>query len=291
MTEHYLTVQEVAQKLKIKKTTVYDMIRRGNIKAIKIGKQFRVCADEINHVFGVNNNITCSNNKFIICGQDILLDLLCEQANNLCDEPYFVRAHLGSYNGLYAMYLGKADAASAHLWDLETNTYNIPFFKRLLPGNDICAFHIAERQIGFYVQKGNPKNIFQFMDLFNDDVRFIAREKGSGIRVLTDSLLCKHSINPDSKSFEIASSHFEAAAAVACGNFDCAIGNEKTAKQTEDIDFIPFKSERYDIVFRKIDMEKTQVKTLISVLRSEHFSNMLSSIGGYNITNIGMQIL
>lgn len=289
MTEHYLTVQEVAERLKVKKTTVYDMIRRGNIKAIKMGKQFRVCADEINHILGENQNT--HNNKFIICGQDMLLDLLCEQANNLCDEPYFVRTHLGSYNGLYAMYQGKANAASAHLWDLETDTYNLPFFKRLLPGEDICAFHIAERKVGFYVQKGNPKNILKFTDLFKDNIRFIAREKGSGIRVLTDSLLCKYGINPDFKTFEIAGSHLEAAAAVASGHFDCTIGNQKAAKQTDDIDFIDFKYEKYDIVFKKIDLENPQVRTLISVLQSEHFANMLSAMGGYNISNIGKQIL
>lgn len=289
MTENYLTVQEVAERLKIKKTTVYDMIRRGNIKAIKMGKQFRVCADEINNVLGESHAINGSTDKFIICGQDALLDLLCEQANNLCDEPYFVRTHLGSYNGLYAMYQGKADAASAHLWDLETNTYNLPFFKRLLPGEDICAFHIAERKVGFYVQKGNPKNISKFTDLFKDNIRFIAREKGSGIRVLTDSLLCKYGII--AKPFEIASSHLEAAAAVASCNFDCAIGNQKAAKQTDGIDFIDFKYEKYDIVFRKIDLEKPQVRTLISVLKSEHFANILNAMGGYNTLNIGKQLL
>ena len=289
MTENYLTVQEVAERLKIKKTTVYDMIRRGNIKAIKMGKQFRVCADEINNVLGESHAINGSSDKFIICGQDALLDLLCEQANNLCDEPYFVRTHLGSYNGLYAMYQGKADAASAHLWDLETDTYNLPFFKRLLPGEDICAFHIAERKVGFYVQKGNPKNISKFTDLFKDNIRFIAREKGSGIRVLTDSLLCKYGIR--AKPFEIAGSHLEAVAAVGSGNFDCAIGNQKAAKQTDGIDFIDFKYEKYDIVFRKIDLEKPQVRNLISVLKSEHFANMLNAMGGYNTLNIGKQLL
>lgn len=289
MNEQYLTVQEVAERLKIKKTTVYDMIRRGNIKAIKVGKQFRVCADEINNILGEKYTINNLNNKFIICGQDILLDLLCEQANNICDEPYFVRTNLGSYNGLYAMYQGKADAATAHLWDLETDTYNLPFFKRLLPGEDICAFHIAERKVGFYVQKGNPKNISKFTDLFKDNIKFIAREKGSGIRVLTDSLLCKYKII--TKSFDVANSHLEAASAVASGYFDCAIGNQKAAKQTDNIDFIDFKYEKYDIVFRKIDLKKPQVKTLISVLKSEHFANVLNAVGGYNISDIGKQIL
>lgn len=295
MNEGYLTVQEVANRLKIKKNTVYEMIKRGDIKATKIGKQFRVSESELYNSLGDESPVkpqhTNYSNKFVVCGQDSLLDLLCEQANSIIGEPYFVRSYLGSYNGLYAMYQGQVDCATAHLWDYKTNTYNIPFFTHLLPAEKICAFNIVERQVGFYVKSGNPKNIFEFKDILRKNIKCIAREKGSGIRILMDSLFCEHGIDPDSLEFDIANSHLEAAAAVNLGNADCAIGNEKTAIQTAGIDFIPLKSEKYDIVFHAKDLQNSNVQILLSVLKSDNFAKTLNAIGGYDTKNIGKQIL
>ena len=36
------TAQEVADRLKIKKTTVYELMKRGELESSKIGKQLRV---------------------------------------------------------------------------------------------------------------------------------------------------------------------------------------------------------------------------------------------------------
>ena len=43
----FYTAQEVADKLKIKKTTVYELIKRGELSSSKIGKQLRVSEDQL----------------------------------------------------------------------------------------------------------------------------------------------------------------------------------------------------------------------------------------------------
>ena len=42
MEEKYLSTKDAAEILTVKKTTVYDMIKQGRLKAVKIGKQFRI---------------------------------------------------------------------------------------------------------------------------------------------------------------------------------------------------------------------------------------------------------
>ena len=42
MKEEYLTPEEVAEKLKVTKTTVYRMARKGTIPAFKFGNVWRV---------------------------------------------------------------------------------------------------------------------------------------------------------------------------------------------------------------------------------------------------------
>lgn len=41
------TAQEVADKLKIKKSTVYDLIKRGELPSSKVGKQLRVSEEQL----------------------------------------------------------------------------------------------------------------------------------------------------------------------------------------------------------------------------------------------------
>ena len=47
MDNKLLTPQEVADILKIKKSTVYEMIKRGALPAKKMGKQLRILPDSI----------------------------------------------------------------------------------------------------------------------------------------------------------------------------------------------------------------------------------------------------
>ena len=71
-----------------------------------------------------------------------------------------------------------------------TDTYNLPYIERMLPGEQVAVFHLLKRWQGFYVKEGNPKNIQKFEDLLREDVRMINREKGSGIRIFIDEM-CK----------------------------------------------------------------------------------------------------
>ncbi len=47
-----LTAQEVADILKVKKSTVYEMIKRGDLSSHKIGKQLRISRQEMERLLG-----------------------------------------------------------------------------------------------------------------------------------------------------------------------------------------------------------------------------------------------
>lgn len=298
MTERYLTAQEVADRLKIKKSTVYDMIKKGTLRATKMGKQFRVSEEDVYAVLGAAQPTAhtapapAAGGRFIVCGQDALLDLLCDSANTAYGEPFFFRSHMGSYNGLHAMYQGQADAATAHLWDMETDTYNLPFISKLLPGERVQVYHLVGRTVGLYVAAGNPKGIHRIEDFARSDVTMVNREKGSGIRVLTDSLLLRAGLSPRTLNGyeDVVGSHLAAAAAVAGGQADCAVGNQKAALQTPAIDFIPLRVEQYDIVFRQDDLSHPAVQALLGVMQSEAFRAALDALGGYDTTGLGQKL-
>ena len=53
MDEKLLTPVEVAEMLQVKKNTVYEMIKRGDLKATKMGKQFRITEKDVYEYLGI----------------------------------------------------------------------------------------------------------------------------------------------------------------------------------------------------------------------------------------------
>lgn len=295
MDKQVLSPQEVAEILQVKKNTVYEMIKRGDLKAIKMGKQLRINPQDVCEYLGVSGSPSPEEpGSIVICGQDLLLDVLCSMFNaKKTGKIQAYRSPLGSYNGLYEMYQNENYAATCHLWDGESDSYNLPYIKRMLPGEDPAVFHLIQRWQGFYVKKGNPRKIQDFRDLEREDVCMINREKGSGIRVFIDEMIKKQGMDKSKmKGYSnIAASHMIAASAVLRGNADVAIGNEKTSRQVEGIEFIPLKKESYDIVFRSEDLKKREFQILLQVIQSEAFKKEAISVEGYDVTDLGKRIL
>lgn len=300
-----LSTQEVAEMLNVSKSTIYDLIKKGEIRSYKVGRKVRFTEADLNeyisrsrHIQSIGNitadttdfNLSGNDLKtdgFIICGQDLILDVLSNYMR-LHDVPA-LRAYIGSYDSLISLYRKKINVASAHLWDGDTDSYNIPYVRRLLPGIPTVIIHLTWRMQGLYVAKGNPKNIKNWSDFGREDIIIINREKGAGSRVLLDENLKILGIEGSSiKGYnnEI-SSHFAVASAVSSGKADVAIGSEKMARQVDNIEFIPLQKERYDLVIRKEDMNTKEIEMLLKIIRSEAFKNEFENIGGYDTSDMG----
>lgn len=292
MDEQFLSPLEVAEILQVKKNTVYEMIKRGDLKATKMGKQFRIARKDLYEYMGMTPEAESAEN-IVICGQDQLLDVLCSLYNSQSDgKTQVYRSPMGSYSGLYRMYQNENYVATCHMWDGATDTYNLPYVERMLPGEQVAVFHLLKRWQGFYVMEGNPKNIQDFSDLTRADVRMINREKGSGIRIFIDEMCKKLNLDTDKLNGyeDVASSHMIAATNVLRGSADVAIGNEKVARQMDGIQFIPLKQESYDIVFRKKDLKRKEFQDLLDIIRSEEFKKEAEVMSGYDISEMGKQL-
>ncbi|MFV0466262.1 MAG: substrate-binding domain-containing protein [Lachnospiraceae bacterium] len=307
MEERIYTPLEAAEMLRVKKNTIYEMIKKGTLTATKMGKQFRIRESDLNRLLtpgsagssAVGPDVGTSpldhpaSSTIIVCGQDIVLDLLCSNVNSRLGSASFVRSYQGSYNGLHAMYKNEVTVASAHLWDQETDTYNTPFIKHLLPGEQIHLFHILSRPVGLYVQKGNPKQISKVSDFEREDVTIVNREKGSGIRILMDSLLQMEQI--DARGIRgygrEVSSHLAAAALVAKTGADCAMGIKNVAQQFQNVDFVFLKNEEYDLAVRESDLDRPAIRLMIETLQSRSFQDEIDAMGLYDIKEMGKRLL
>ncbi|WP_425058262.1 hypothetical protein SCACP_29060 [Sporomusa carbonis] len=297
------TPEEVAKILKISRFTVYEMIKRGDLAAYHIGRKVRVEAQDLDAYIHKSKGACPARQPgaletdkpvaqpagFIICGQDTVLDILTRHLEKVLPHVSVLRNYVGSMDGLLALYRGNANVATSHLWDSETDAYNVPYVRRLLPGHHAVIVNLVYRTAGFYVAKGNPKNINTWRDLTKTNLRLVNRERGSGARVLLDEQLRKLNID-----FSLINgyaneetSHLAVASTVARGEADVGVGIEKAALQVANIDFIPLQKERYDLVIRKEDESKPHFQALLSILKSTSFRDQISGMGGYDLTHTG----
>jgi putative molybdopterin biosynthesis protein len=300
----FYSPEEIAKLLKISKGTVYELLRRGDIPSYRVGKQIRVSQADLQlymHASDLptkppNTKIQVSlekmiieNQGLIICGQDIILDILTRYLEKHNPMLRSLRSYVGSLDGLLALYKGTANITATHLWDGETGECNIPYVRRLLPGQRTVIINLVYRTIGFYVAPGNPHAIYDWADLQEPNITIINRDKGSGTRVLLDEHL--RNLNIDSRNIKgyenEEMSHIAVASAVARGMADVGLGTEKAALQVDEVEFVPLSKERYDLVLYRNDLEKSNFQTLLSILNSAEFKEEVDGMGGYDTARMG----
>lgn len=301
-----LSTQDVADMLHVSKSTIYDLIKKGEIVSYKVGRKVRFTENDVQDYISRSKKgpfspsspsgtlgdfsllgIEKKQDGFIICGQDLILDILSNYMR--LHDIHALRAYIGSYDSLVSLYKNKINVASTHLWDSDTDQYNVPYVRRLLPGIPTVIIHLTCRMQGLYVAKGNPKGITTWADFGRDDITMINREFGAGSRVLLDENLKLLGIYGSAiRGYKKENqSHLAVASAVSSGEADVAVGNEKIARQVDNIEFIPLKKERYDLVVKKENFQTPEIQTMLNIIRSSAFKNEFANIGGYDTSDMG----
>jgi len=302
-----LSTQEVADILHVSKSTIYELIRKGEIHSYKIGRKVRFTQDDVDAYiararheystkpvknFDTHSTLLTPDSKqtpeLILAGQDVVLDIL---ANYLQQEGVAVgRTYLSGFEGLLSLYQDNVHVAACHLYD--GRDYNTSYVRSLMPGIPAVLINISYRMQGFYVQTGNPKNIKSWEDLKRDDIVILNRRVGSGARILLDLQLKKLGLSGASINGydKIMKSHLTMAATVANGEADLAIGTERVSRQMDGIDFIPLEEERFDIVIKKEMLATEPVQKLLQILNSHAFRSEIVHFSGNDYRDLGKRI-
>lgn len=292
-----LTADEIAEILHIGRNAVYDLAKEGSLGSYRIGRRLRFTYADVQAYIASTRTASSRGSRtplapsmqdqLVLCGQDVILDVLSNyitQAGVRC-----LRSYVGSYDALTALYKDEVQVASSHLWDSESNTYNVPYVRRLLPGVPAVVVHLTCRTQGFYVAQGNPKQICQWEDLLKPGVTLVNREKGAGSRVLLDEHLKLMGADPaqiEGYRNEVQS-HIAVASAVARRRADVAVGSEKVARQVDGVDFVPLQQEQYDLVVKRELFDSHPIQVMMGILESGIMKDEFGSLGGYDTSNMG----
>ena len=296
MNERALNAEEVASLLHIGRNAVYALAKSGELASYRLGRKLLFTLDDVErfresrrtaggrtayHNLPPSSHLAApplsalpdrdAEGALILAGQGAPLDLLVDRLEQ--EGTAASRVNLESYAALVALYEGSVDAALVHLYDRRTNSYNVPYVQRLVPGVSVVVMHLVSRRQGFAVAQGNPLNIASWGALLRNGVRLANRPIGCGARVLLDEKL----LSLEAPGFQIAgyervfATGLSAAQAVAEGGADVAVVDETLANQVEGISFVPLQNEWLDLVVSKASRERGLARPLRTILGDASF--------------------
>lgn len=293
------TPDEIASMLKISKHTVYEMIKRGDLAAFKVGNKMRIEESEFERYKASMSSLPAKNpgahassvnnlSLQLAGSHDFLVEQLVKYISSEGAGLSITPSYIGSLEGLMMLYRGSADIAAVHLLDPTSQQYNLPFIRQLFVHEPITVMRLASREQGMIVAKGNPKNITAVKDLTRNDITIVNRQKGAGTRFLLDSFLAAEKLDPTAvKGYENEEwNHLGAAAHISRGTADAALGIKCAASQL-GLDFIPLTKEQFDLVFRWTPANKESLQHLIDLIQLTNFKESIEDLDGYDAEEFG----
>jgi excisionase family DNA binding protein len=290
-----LSTKEVAAFLNVNEKMVYSLVSEKGLPATKITGKWLfpkhlveqwVEANTINYP---DNGVPLPpyEGLLIITGSnDPLLDRAISLFNSHQTDQIAVFANLGSMGGLTALRRQLCHIASSHLLQEDESEYNFDFaFKELDQMPAIVNF--CRREQGILVQKGNPKKISAAADLARKGVKIVNRSLSTGTRLLLDRELKKAGISGEKiegYAYEV-SRHLDVGLEVLSGRADAGPGIRAVAGLL-DIDFIPLRWERFDLMISKERFFDEGIQRFLGLLHEKEFREIATLLEGYDV-NLG----
>ncbi len=233
----------------------------------------------------LNKNLAEQETLLAIGSHDLALDVLGMYLRRK-GRVLLSCANVGSMGGIMAIRNGEAHLAGVHILDEKTGEYNT-CVGQYLPGKKWQLVHLAMREQGLMVRRGNPKDIHVIGDLTRTGVVMVNRQRGAGTRMLLDYKLKQLGIAGRTiAGYEKeVGTHMAVAATIAAGAADVGLGI-RAAAEIMDLDFIPVAQEQYDLI-AALEPDGKLIKLLIGILQSDQFRQEVEVLGGYNLAAAG----
>ncbi|MEX6502953.1 substrate-binding domain-containing protein [Pseudomonas zhanjiangensis] len=156
----------------------------------------------------------------------------------------------------------------------------------LRPEHRVITFVV--RTQGLILAPGNPQQISRLADLQRAGLRFVNRERGSGTRMLLESLLQQARIENASINgfYNEEYTHAAVAAYVASGMADAGFGVEAAARMF-GLAFVPLAREHYCLLCHEDSLALPAMAALLEVLQHPEFQARIGQLPGYSLSRPG----
>lgn len=298
MPKEMMNTKEVAEYLDIHEKQVYLLIKENKIPCTKITGKWLfpkrlidewIIRNSTEQIKYIANKVKQTGESILAAGSnDPVLDILLNEIKQKNPLAYIFSTSTGSSTGLTLFNNGLVDVAWSHLYDNETESYNIPFVKKLCTNRELVVVHLFDREVGLIIAPDIKHIIKDFSSINQSEVVFVNRQEGSGIRQLIDLYIARHAINPHHINgyTNVKYSHIETGLAIQSGEANCGVASVAIANFFK-LPFIPLTVESFDMIISKEIFFNQTIQNLIKLLHDQPFINKIKSIGNYNFFNSG----
>ncbi len=297
--KQFFTTKEVAQFLNINEKMVYSLVSEKGLPASKVTGKWLfpkhlveqwVEANTLNYP-KTTDSPSVSQAVLIIAGSnDLLLDKVIALYNTNFTGNIAVFGNLGSMGGLQALRQNLCHIASSHLLQENEEDYNFEFADRELEHMPAIV-NFCKREQGILVKKGNPKKIKSISDLIQPGICIVNRPMGTGTRLLLDQELKKAAAQGDKIDgyHNEVHRHLDVGLEISAGRADAGLGIHAVAGLL-DLDFVPLRWERYDLMIFKERYFDANVQKFLGLLHDQEFFELAESLQGYDVQLSGRMI-
>ena len=281
-----MTTGEVADYLRVKERTIYEMVARQTIPFSRATGKLLFPRRLVDAWLEAQTELPeagIAPAPPIYAGSN---DPLLEWALRQSGSGLAVLAR-GSVQGLEDLAAGRAVLAGCHLLDPKTGDWNRTAVRSHLPGTSHVLIHWARRTQGLITAAGNPQGIADLKDAAQRGLRFASRTGGAGSTRLFEALLAREGLSlVDLTTVDRpAETHADLATLIETGEADCGLGLQAVAGH---LGFIPLVTdESFDLAMTRRDYFEQPVQTLLTFARSDSFTRRAAHLGGYDLTDLG----
>jgi len=288
-----MTVQEVARYLRLKERKIYYLLAQEAIPCVRAGKKWLFPKDRIDSWLSSQQHklsfdavpaaAAFAAPAAVLVGSH---DPLLEWALSEIHSPIAVKM-TGAQEGLRLFGAGEAILCGTHIMEAD-GRYNIASIREQVKLRAIVVIEWAKRQQGLIVAKNNPLNLHSLNDVIARKAKLIERQPGAGSQILLQHLLAQERIDfrRIQRLERPARNEVELAMTVFSGKADAGVGIAAAAGQLQ-LDFVPFLTERFDLVMTHADYFEPPIQALLQFTRRPEFAEKAEELGGYDVSALG----
>ena len=275
----YLTTREVAELLRVKERKVYDLAATGEIPHRRITGKLLFPSAEIRAWIEGSSTAGAPDRPAVLAGSH---DPLLDWAVRECGSGLATLVN-GSFDGLDCFVDGRAALAGLHIPEKEG--WNVATVSATGVRNSVLVAW-AVRARGLILPDRARGDVRRLSDLAGK--RVAMRQPGAGAAALLASLLSKEGMTQADlvPTSQFARTESDAAAVVAAGDADAALGIEAMARRFH-LSFLPLVEERFDLLVDRRAYFADPVQTLLTFARGNEFTDKAAAMGGYDLSEAG----
>ena len=242
----YLTTREVAKYLRLNEKKVYDLVARRQLPAARISGKWLFPVHLVdqwvadNTVYPTGGLMGAMLEDMVVMqgSDDWLLSRASEHFQDERTVPV-LSTRVGSLAGLEAVGTGHAHLAGCHVANDQV--------QRAMHGQGCCLVTLFERSQGLIYDGDHHAGITSLSSLAASDLRFAARQPGSGTDQLTQRLARDAGVElRDLASVGPYTTHLELALAIRRGEADVGMGTALAAQMC-GLSFAELHTEDYKV--------------------------------------------